>query len=382
MSNFEINEIIEALRNVPNSLADKTLPPPKFQKKILQTLDPSKTTVAVYSDNLINDHDKWNDIKGSIEESVSGRRPGEQVGFEALAWYVSFHHTQKNWGIYIPVSSIHYLNEVLQIKVQSHINLDQISKNVLFFHEIYHFLTDLAISQLELLTKHPMYRVHKNLYKNKAAGLISSEEYNELEENLANAFMLGEIQSLISDHQLQNIIAWVETMPAGYREGGKTFLSYNTKSLQKDNLNRYAGIAAAKTKLNIVDQALDLTVFIPKPLTNIVDQCPIYILDDTNETGLDPDIVRFFHRMEEIEETKPFKKMFVKLPQKIQNAWIKKRELLKEFLPKPPQFKKFKDYYALYLPDGYRAHFIKPNKNETRWLAVEIGNHQSMGHGK
>lgn len=382
MSNFQISEIIEALENVPNSLANKSGLPPKFQKKILQTLDPSKTTVAVYSDNLVNDYDKWNEIKGSIDRSVTGGKTGELVGFEALAWYVSFHHTQKDWGIYIPVSSIHYLNEVLQIRAQSHINLDQISKNILLFHEIYHFLTDLAVSQLELLTKHPMYRTHKKFYKNETVGLIPTEEYNELEENLANAFMLEEMQSLISDHQLHNIIAWVETMPAGYREGGKTFLSSNIKSLQKDNLGRYAGIVAAKTQLNIVEQALDLTVFIPKPLSYIVNQCPIYILDDTNETGLDPDIVRFFQRMEEVEETKSFKKMLMKIPQKIQNAWTKKKQLLKEVLPKSPQFKKFKGYYALYLPDGYRAHFIKPKKNEKRWLAVEIGTHQSMGHGK
>ena len=382
MSNLQINEIIEALESVPNSLANKSVLPPKFQKKILQNIDPSQTTVAVYSDNLINDHDKWNDIKGSIDVSVRGEKSGSLVGFEALAWYVSFHHNQNKWGIYLPVSSIHYLNEVLQIRVHSHVNLDQIAKNIFVFHEIYHFLTDLAISQLELLTKHPMYRAHKKLYSNQTIGLISVEEYNELEENLANAFMLEEMQSLISDHQLRSIISWVETMPAGYREGGKTFLSSDLKNLQKDNLSRYAGIAAAKTRLNIVEQALDLTVFIPKPLKNIIAQCPIYILDDTDETGLDPDIVRFFQRMEKVEETRPFKKMFVKIPQKIQQAWIEKKDKLTERLPKPPQFRKFKDQYALYLPDGYRAHFIKPKKNETTWLATEIGNHQSMGHGK
>ena len=79
--------------------------------------------------------------------------------------------------------------------------------------------------------------------------------------------------------------------------------------------------------------------------------------------------------MEKIEETKKFRKMLSKIPQKIQNAWKRKRNELTEFLPKPPKFEKFKQYYSLRLPDGFRAHFLKPEKNETTWMAVEIGDH-------
>ena len=381
LADFMINELIAALRNVPNSLEEISSLPPKFQKNILQSLNPSETTVAVYSDNLINDPDKWNDVKSGIDASVRGRTTGDLVGFEALAWYVSFHYNQKNWGIYLPVSSIHYLNEVFQIRVHSHVNSDQVSKNVLFLHEIYHFLVDLAISQLELLTNHSIYRAHKRLYKNQARGFMSIEEYNELEENLANAFMLEEIQSSISEHQLQNIISWVETMPAGYREGAKTYVEASKKNLENENLNRYAGVIAAKTKLNIIEQALDLTVFIPKPLESIIQQCPLHILDDTDETGLDADIVRFFQRIDEIEETKQFKKMFSKIPRKIQNAWLETKELVKEFIPKSLKLKKFKGWYSLRLPDGYRVHLDPPRK-EKGWIAVKIGDHQVMGHGK
>ena len=76
LADFMVNELIAALRNVPNSLEEISSLPPKFQKNILQSLNPSETTVAVYSDNLINDPDKWDDVKSSIDASVRGRATG------------------------------------------------------------------------------------------------------------------------------------------------------------------------------------------------------------------------------------------------------------------------------------------------------------------
>ena len=383
MSNLQISKIVEGLKEVPGALDNGQVLPPKYRKFTLQELDPSKTTVAVYSDNLIDNPEIWRDKKGSIDASVSGHRSGvgEEVGIEALAWYVSFHNNQENWGIYIPISSIHYLNEILEIRVHSTVNLDQISKQVLLNHEIYHFLTDLAVSQFELVTKLGMYRQHKSLYKFKGLNLSSNEQYNELEENLANAFMLEEIKKSVSDNQMRRITAWVETMPQGYRDGAETFYNSQRNFLEKYNLNRYSVLVAVQKQLNIIEPALDLTVLIPKPVENIVAQCPIYILDDAREHGLDEDIVRFFQKMDEIEETKKFKKMLLKTPQQIQTAWKKKKQEFRISLPKPPAFKKYKSLYAAYLPDGFRVHFLKPNKKETTWLAVEIGDHKSMGHG-
>ena len=152
--------------------------------------------------------------------------------------------------------------------------------------------------------------------------------------------------------------------------------------MKKGNLNRYAALVAAKRQLNIVEPALDLSALIPDPIENIVAQCPLYILDDAHDHGLDDDIVRFFQKMDEIEETNKFKKMFLKIPQIIQMAWKQKKEELKISLPRHPNFKKFKNVYALYLPEGFRVHFLKPEKKETTWIAVKIGDHQSMGHGK
>ena len=111
-----------------------------------------------------------------------------------------------------------------------------------------------------------------------------------------------------------------ETMPRGYRDDARTFLKSEKNYLEKGNLNRYAALVAAKRQLNIAEPALDLSALIPDPIENIVAQCPLYILDDAQDHGLDDNIVRFFQKKDEIEETNKFKKMFLKFPQKIQMA--------------------------------------------------------------
>ena len=91
-------------------------------------------------------------------------------------------------------------------------------------------------------------------------------------------------------------------MPRGYRDDARTFLKSEKNYLEKGNLNRYAALVAAKRQLNIVEPALDLSALIPDPIENIVAQCPLYILDD--------DIVRFFQKIDEIEETNKLKNCF------------------------------------------------------------------------
>ena len=102
----------------------------------------------------------WEEKKQTIDrwlnDTSGGSKNRNQVGIEALAWYVSFHNNQKNWGIYIPISSLNYLNELFEIKVHAHTRLDQISKDLLLYHEQYHFAFDLFVSQIELLTNEPI----------------------------------------------------------------------------------------------------------------------------------------------------------------------------------------------------------------------------------
>ena len=85
--------------------------------------------------------------------------------------------------------------------------------------------------------------------------------------------------------------------------------------------------------------------------------------------------------MNEIKETKKFKKMLEKQPPVIKSDWNKKKKELLISIPKPPKFKKFKDFFALYLIQGFRVHFRKPERGSSIWWAEEINNHKAAGHG-
>jgi hypothetical protein len=54
----------------------------------------------------IHDPRLWGEEKERARRAVEegGHYQNPQTGIEALAWYVSFHDDQQNWGIYIPLS--------------------------------------------------------------------------------------------------------------------------------------------------------------------------------------------------------------------------------------------------------------------------------------
>jgi len=109
---------------------------------------------------------------------------------EALAWYVSFHQSRK-WGIYLRVRGLSYLSNFFITKN----NLNDINERikrafeVLFYHEFFHFLTDIVSAHMEMVYKKALYNDYLDFLK-------SSTTPNSLciEEALANAYILRRIQ--------------------------------------------------------------------------------------------------------------------------------------------------------------------------------------------
>ena len=197
---FDINFIIRSLREIPKAIVENNSPVSK-PDPISITLDGSEHTVAVYNDNFIEDRDRWKDKKEHLERQVKGssspnENDGRGIGIDALAWYVSFHFNQTHWGIYIPLSSINFMNETLQIKGYSHSKLDQLAKEFFLYHERYHFAFDIFVTQLEFLCHEPIYRQTLARFKKTPPlqGVDSSFPYNPIEENLANTYMLRKIK--------------------------------------------------------------------------------------------------------------------------------------------------------------------------------------------
>jgi hypothetical protein len=109
-------------------------------------------------------------------------------GVEALAWYVPFHQS-KRWGFYFRVRGICYLSNFF--KNQSNIkDVNQRIKKafeVLFYHEFFHFLTEITAAHMEMSYKKPLYNDYVQfIAKTKYGGLL-------IEEPLANAYVLKRI---------------------------------------------------------------------------------------------------------------------------------------------------------------------------------------------
>jgi hypothetical protein len=112
----------------------------------------------------------------------------EEIGIEALAWYVPFHRS-KNWGIYFRVRGICYLSNFFK----TNRNINDINERmkrafeVLFHHEFFHFLTEIAATHIEM--------IYVKLSYNKYFEYPDKEKRRVIftEEALANAYSFRRI---------------------------------------------------------------------------------------------------------------------------------------------------------------------------------------------
>lgn len=110
-----------------------------------------------------------------LEDEIAHR------GIEALARYLSF-HLSSNWGIFIRVRGLIYLSQFFKANRTINERMRN-SMDLLFHHEYFHFLTDMAAANIEMIHKSPIYR-------NYLACLNTAEN---IEEPLANVYALTKI---------------------------------------------------------------------------------------------------------------------------------------------------------------------------------------------
>jgi hypothetical protein len=146
----------------------------------------------------------------------------ERIGTEALAWYISFHQSN-NWGIYFRVRGLIYLSNFFKTKH----NVDDINErmkiafDILLYHELFHFLTDMTSAHMEILYKASVYNQYlKFLNDAPPTGAL-------IEEPLANAEVLrrmpkkyhSKIEKIFSKHPDPYRQYGKFTSDIGYRDG-------------------------------------------------------------------------------------------------------------------------------------------------------------------
>lgn len=143
-----IDEIVQELKNIP--LATKPPSTEAYRKPPRKILDPSRDSggglVQIDIDDQLQ-YPAWieSELFGQLDQNVQGSPESSSVGagLDALAWYVSFHHADGLWGIFIPVSSLAYLeHRVFAGLPFPRGKLWEFSLKMLCEHERMHFAVD------------------------------------------------------------------------------------------------------------------------------------------------------------------------------------------------------------------------------------------------
>jgi plasmid maintenance system killer protein len=302
----------------------------------------------------------------------------EKRGIDALAWYVSFHNTEPEWGIYIPISSLHYIagRHLKRLRYSKARKLE-IAFNALLFHESIHYAVDRNVAAWELILGVALH--------GEVPDRLKTLGYIQVEEAVANAHKLRELKEIYSAACTNALGTWVSNSPAGYRDAFEYLDDADFRLGLEECVKTYAG---EKWMANpdvggglgwirwasqfIFNDAVDLT------------QCPIMVIDDQTGLGVLPTTVKYLQSIPAIVESRKFLKMLKRAPKQIQESWARKRETLKEVVPSHPEFEKLKGplagQFSLRVSDNYRAH-LRPKATTDVWEALAIGPHTAMGHG-
>lgn len=173
------------------------------------------------------------------EEAVSGIRnwprfesfiagPLDHDGIDALAWYRSFHYEPiSKWGIYLLDKGIYYLAEKFEQQFDSsEKNPENRQKcieeaiSVLYYHELFHFYTDLAAANMEIEAYRAMYVDYfASKYSDgweKSDGAPASIP-SMLEESLANEFARSKTIRGKSENFQRELRKFMSRQPDGYK---------------------------------------------------------------------------------------------------------------------------------------------------------------------
>lgn len=236
-------------------------------------------------------------------------------------------------------------------------------------HELFHFATDYAVSQLEMIWSDALWVPAREEIRG------NEPHYLEIEEKLANAYMLGHLRSAPkAKGKTEALRQFVSKQPPGYRDG------INVRSSQWD----YELGLLVNAYFPIPDFAIDWSVLYP--LSPRVDwrYCPIHVIHDERRLNISDIHVNLFAKIENIEESGSFQRQLNRLPVQIQKKWGKFKDKSSVLLTPGMRFQQWPqagdDIYSARVDDNYRAH-LKCNSKGQSWTALAIGNHTEMGHG-
>lgn len=302
-------------------------------------------------------------------------------GLDALAHYVPFHYVGVQHGIYLHslgVSKL-WLSLYKSGWRSSKTLQEQLGYCVaaLMRHEAFHFEAEQMVSNLEMITREPLYIRAKEILKEAADGI------HEKEEALANAYMLRGFRYPSRTLSGSGISSYLKSftlrMPRGYRDAIECFEEPSWSSWRTELSYEYCDNAFPQSEIGIVDLALLY------PSIGPIDtrKCPV-IFDDNDGLFSKLGIVPFIDSIPQVEESEKFKKQLSKIKcERIEKEWLRtKTKLAVDVQQGSLDFKQWPKggagMFSVRVNREARAHIRKLWDN--RWLAEEIGHHDQMGH--
>jgi hypothetical protein len=392
-----MNELIGELRTVRSALGDRPGPRrrPGVGRRRPGLLSAERVSSKPFidsSDWTIDNPDRWGEeqehARRVIEAGGDSSLGGSTSGIEALAWYESFHDDQRDWGIYIPTSSL-ALFDALYL---AHLPIDRdrrllIAWKTLLLHEQTHFAVDYACAWFELMLRAPVRREFASRFAKEPPLPVMErhESYLEVEEKLANAHMLREFRLGRPRAVFKALEQFAGQQPAGYRDGVKAIEDTAFAETAAETLRSYLALWAIDHRLDLNSPALRLSALLPLQNEALLAEVPVYIFDDIADVGLARGAVRLVQSIAEVIETDQFGRQFKRQQPAIRKDWSRMKDMIKLSVPNPPRFEKLKNWtpptFSLRLRDGHRVHLEPPAGGASAWRAVVIGNHKEMGHG-
>jgi hypothetical protein len=336
------------------------------------------------------------EIGSEVDESFPalGGEEGERIrksllvrGMDALGGYLTFHMVGAQWGIYINVSGIAYLVKYafseLTAPLEEKANL---AFHAILAHELFHFATDFAISQAELVHQEAWWLPAQKVFKLEKPGYLAEEE------RLANAYMLAAFRSMKASLRIakkqEALRQFTRTLqPEGYCDGWKVRKEHWETLLAElaAEYGRHTTKAAKNSGLWDAKYGYDWAAQFPiKPKIDWR-YCPIHLVHDGSRLGIPPEWLKFISRLASITESGKFYDKLLTLAQPIQKAWNNtKRKLIEAITPGAdfkPWPKKGPGVFSVRVNDNFRAHLQRRRHEEIGWQS-KLGLTRNWGMDK
>lgn len=179
--------IREAIQQLPGAFESQSAVPPSYRPESLDEYFQRDDDITLLPRAEVGREDEVTAESNARDAVIADfERANSEVGFEAIAFYVSFHNRTDDgkWGIFYYDDAV----RALAIKIGRDLEITNDKKcyrlaiEIVRKHELFHFHFDLFALQQELTLARPLYNeYHRNLYQKV---LFTKDCF---EESLANA---------------------------------------------------------------------------------------------------------------------------------------------------------------------------------------------------